>query len=373
MKNSFIFFFFVILFFSCRQYIDKENIEKSKLKYAKHFSIEKRGENFVLKVFNPWQNAQKEDFEYVLVDKKNQKINKEIQTIKIPVERVVCLSTTHLGFIEALNQRNSIVGLSGLNFVYDSLLNLSIGRGLIAEVGFEQNLNIEQIVKLKPDVVFAYDISGSLAQKYEQLQQLGVPVVYVAEYLENNPLGKAEWIKFFSIFFAKDSLGNEIFSRVESNYNNEKELVIKFKDKKNVLLNIPFNGIWYVPGGNSYMAQLIKDAGGNYLWQNNSKPESFTVSMEEIFAKNDSIDLLLNPSMCENIAQIYANDKRLEMLRCLKNKQVFNNNKRSNTNGGNDFWESGTVYPDKILKDLILIFNNQNYCKDSLFFYKKLN
>lgn len=369
-------YFFLLLIFSCNIKNTKEILRKNesyKNYYAIGFTIEKIDNYKKIVVFNPWQNAKNQKYEYFLVNKLDSSTNLIADNIiKIPVEKVICLSTTHIGFLNSLNTSNSIVAISGVNYIYDSTLNEMIKQNKIVEIGYENNINIEKIIELKPDIIFAYDITGALLSKFEYLKKLGIQVVIVGEYLENSPLGRAEWIKFFGAFFEKDSLANSIFDNIDKKYNNLIQKTNNTLSKSGVVINIPFQGIWFVPGGDSYLAKIIEDAGGNYLWKNNKNVESFSVSFEDVFAKNDSIFYLLNPSNTNSIQEIIKTDKRLNNLNCIRNSKVFNNNKRSKKNGGNDFWESGIINPHLILKDLIFIFNFEVVNEDSLFYYQKL-
>lgn len=365
------------LFSACvenEQETSSNNLSYIPNEFAKGFEINYSDNFKVLKVNKPWQNADNESFEYYLIPK-TEEIPDSIKDkiiIRTPIESVVCLSTTHLGFIEKLNEHNSIIGLSGTYFVYDSIINSKIENKEIDEVGFEDNLNIEKIISLKPDVVFAYDITGSLSSKFEQLAQFGITVVYVGEYLETSPLGKAEWIKFFAEFFDKTEIAYQIFNETKTEYNEYIELIKEASSCPGVLVNIPFQGIWYLPGGESFMAKIIEDAGGNYLWKGKKQVESFSVSMEEIFSKNTEISSLINPGMSKSIDEILKTDSRLNNLNCIKNKRVYNNTKRVSKSGGNDFWESGTVNPHLILKDLAAIFHPEIFQQHEFYYYEKI-
>ncbi len=367
--------FIILLFlYSCN---NKQNNESTKTviqnEFAQGFSIETFIDYKKISVFDPWQNAESEKFEYYLIknEQKTPDFFTNEQVIKIPVEKIICLSTTHLGYIEKLDKRGTIVGISETKFVYDSIIQSYIEKGTIQEVGYEQSMNVEKIISLKPDVVFAYDINGGQYNMYTQLENFGIPVVFVGEYLENEPLGKAEWIKFFAAFFSEDSLGNQYFEEIKQEYINlQKSVKNNKQDKPGVLVNTPFQGIWYLPGGNSYFSKIIDDAGGNYLWKNNKSNESFSISLEDIYTLNDSIDILLNPGMYNSISDITKSDTRLKNLYCIVNQKVYNNNKRINKYGGNDFWESGTVNPHLILKDLIIIFDEKQ--NGELYYYQKI-
>ncbi len=372
-KLSLVYILSFSLVLSCSSEKEQQNINLMQFpEYAKGFAVKKNKNYTQISVFNPSQNSKEQSFNYFLV-KRNSTIadslkNKNI--IKVPVKNAICLSTTFLGFIEEINERKTITGISGTKYVYDSLIREMIKNNKIKEIGSSQNLDIEKIITIKPEVVFAYDIDGSLSSKLKILEKFDIQVVLIGEYLENHPLGRAEWIKFFGYFYAKDSLAKIKFDKIKKAYKNLTDKILQKTDKPGIVLNIPFQGIWYLPGGKSYMAKLIEDAGGNYLWNNNNKNESFSVNLEEIFLKNDSIDILINPANAKSIQDILKTDKRLKNLNCIKNKNIFNNNKRHSKSGGNDFWESGAVKPHLILKDLIFIFKNKT---DSLYYYQKID
>jgi len=374
---KYLFFIFTfILFISCN--FEQENDKKNTVKYpeyAKGFFVEEFAGYKKISIVNPWQNSKDVTFEYYLINNSNEITDffKDKNVIKTPITKAVYLSSTYLGYVEILDKRNSIVGISGVNYVYDTIIEQMIIDELISEVGFEQNLDIEKIIELEPDVVFAYDINGSLQAKYETLKKLGIQVVIVGEYLETHPLGRAEWIKFFGTFFELDAFASDLFSDICVKYNQISTSVDTSMEKAGVVLNTPFQGVWYLPGKNSYMAKLINDAGGNYLFKKLGTTESFSVGIEEILLKNDSIEVLLNPGQVNSISEILDIDKRIGFIDCINAQQVFNNNKRVTTQGGNDFWEIGVVSPHIILNDLSIIFAKDTAKYEDMVFYTKLS
>lgn len=341
--------------------------------YANNFLIS-YGTDYCKLTVNFSSNTDSKSYNYFLVDLNNKMpdLISSADTIRTPIEKAVFLSSTYLGYIELLDLRNSIVGISGLNFIYDSIVNKMIDNEQIVDVGFEQNLDIEKILELAPDVVFAYDINGSLQAKYEALQRLGIQVVLVTEYLEEHPLGRAEWLKFFAAFYGLDDEANKLFDSISVKYNRIQLDANDVLTQTGVILNTPFQGVWYLPAKNSYMAKLISDAGGNYVFKEKSQTQTFSISLEEVILFNDSIDILLNPGFVNSYSDIISIDKRIENLTCVKNLNVFNNNKRVGDNGGNDFYEKGVVEPHLILSDLITIFSSDTLNYANMIYYQKI-
>ena len=370
----------LIIFQSCHnsgsdnsQLLDT-NYYEIPINYAKGFQITRYDKYDKISVYNPWQGADNIKFEYYLMPE-NQEIPKEIQgkiIIKTPVKKVICLSTTHVGFLDFINQTSKIVGLGGTDYIYNQELINNLKNGKIIDIGNEQSLNLELIIALRPDILFIYGISENITGKISELQKLGINVIIVSEYLESDPLGKAEWSKFFAVFFQEIELAETKFKIIETEYNKLKKITDTIKNKPGTLINIPYKGIWYVPGGNSYFAKIINDAGGNYLWADNKSNETFPINFETAFSKQSEATYLLNPSSANSISEILQIEPRLQNFDCINQKNVYNYNAKINSKGGNDFWESGVVEPHIILKDLIKIFHPELLKKHKFYYYKKI-
>lgn len=328
-------------------------------KYAHGFQIEKKKKNLTkLSVFNPWEKAENISVDYYLLKKtsplpdslKNEKV------IRTPVERVICLSTTHIAFLEALQETNAIAGISGSQYVSNPEIRKKIETGQVPDVGYGQNLNYEEIVGQQPELVLVYGVGSEVTSYTKKLEELGIPVILIAEYLEENPLGKTEWIKFIGALFEKETKAANYFSEIEASYLELKEKVKNKTDKPKVLVGSPYKDTWWVPGGNSYMANLISDAGGDYLGKETGTNESYAISFENALVWGSQADVWINMGNLSSKKEIRAANERFTSLKVFKEGELYNNTKRLSTHGGNDFWESGTIHPDWILRDLIAIF-----------------
>jgi iron complex transport system substrate-binding protein len=335
-------------------------------KYANHFNVKIYKDSTVLQVINPYQNAKQTSFRYCLSSHKIK------NSITIPIKKVIILSTTHIGFLSALDKELCISGISGTNLVYNPNVLNQIKAGHIKEIGYENSLNYEQLLSLKPDVVFAYAVNEESLPYIKKITDLGIPVVYVAEYLENNPLGRAEWIKFFAAFFNELPKADSIFNQVEREYNTISDKAATYSNKPSVLLNLPLNDIWYLPGKSSFTAKIIHDAGGNYIFCNDSSAEILRYDKESVFSKASGCDFWINTGMCSKIDDILLTDKRYSVFHALKKGNVYNQTLKTTADGGNDFWESGVVYPQYILDDLFHIFHLQNDTSYRFHLYTKL-
>ena len=355
-----------------RSSIDKSGIVRNM--EASGFTIQQKESWLKLTVANPWQKSTDNIFEYHLI-KRGEKIPDELkkqQVIFTPVKRVICLSTTHIGFLDALGEVASIVGLSGTNYLTNPEVKKGVSENRIREVGYEQGLNYEMILQLKPDVVFAYGIGAEINTQINKLHDLGIPVVLVGEYLEQSPLAKAEWLKFFGAFFGKEIVADSSFEKIKSNYQAIKSIASKVQERPSVLTGLPFKDTWWIAGGQSNLAVLIEDAGGKFLWRENRSKEAFPVSLEEVFLRAANADFWINCGSVNSKSELMAFDSRYSDLPAVKNQRIYNNNLRAVPGGGNDYWESGVVHPDLVLADLVKIFHPEISRIEDFYYYKKI-
>ncbi len=292
--------------------------------------------------------------------------------IQIPVKRVICMSTTHVAMMDALGESDAIVGISGSDYITHPDLRLRLEEGEVRDVGADQTLNYELILSLRPDLIMAYGIGAEVNGMVSRLAGLGIPVILNGDYLEDQPLGKTEWIRFVASFFDRDSVADSIFRSVASTYAEYEKLVRDIDQKPSVMTGLPWKDTWYIPGGRSFAAAYIRDAGGNYLWEDLDSREAVPVDLEAIYARAVSADMWINCGAARSLAQIGETDKRLSRFKPVITGRVFNNNARISPAGGNDFWESGVMAPHLILADLISIFHPEILPDHELMYYKQL-
>lgn len=349
------------LFTSCNTENKKKEtfITLSNNKYAKYFKIDYIDNVPILEVYNYYQGAKNEKITYNL-----KKLN-----IPIPVKNIVLLSSTHIGYIEKLNELSAIVGISDNRWIYNSELQKNIAQGKIHEIGYEQNIFYEKLLQIKPDVVFAYSVGKESLPHIKKIESLGIPVIFTAEYLEEHPLGRSEWIKFFSVFFKKEKKADSIFQEIETAYKSIQERSKLITNKPLVLLNYPFNGVWYLPNSKSYFVQLIRDAGGKYIFDTLTEKAIYPMNEEWVIYHAKDADIWLNVGQIQNIEEI--NFDAYKKIKALKNCKLYNHNLKINNNGANDFWEKSPIEPHCVLEDLWKIFHNPD-SNLTYYYYKKL-
>lgn len=350
--------------------------EYSLIQRAERFSLEKRSDYTILTIKNPWQGADNVTQVYYLV-KRGSEFPAGLDSsvvIFVPLKKIICMSTTHIAMIAAIGEENTIAGVSGSGFVYTKGLIENLKNGVIADVGYEANLNKELIIKISPDLIMMYGIGSESAGYIGKIQELGIRVLFNADYLEIDPLGKAEWIKLFGALYCRENLADSIYKTETTEYEKIKSFVSQnVSIRPKVLLGLPYKDTWYISPGNSFISKLITDAGGNYLWQNTESSVSMPFGIENVYLKALTADYWLNIGTAVSKSEISMLDQRLTGLPCYKKGNLFNNNKRTTHEGGNDYWESGTVYPHLILKDIASIIHPDLFAGNELLFYRKIN
>lgn len=342
--------------------------------YAKGFTISENEKYKKITVLDPWQQSNGISFDYYLVDRaKDIPIELEgKQVIRTPVRSVICLSTSHIGFLSVLNEIASLKAISGAGFVSDPEVQKAVASKKVLDVGYDQGINYELILSLKPDLIMAYGVGGEVTGFVNKLRDLGLNVILNGEYLEDSPLAKAEWIKFVGAFYRKDQEAAAFFSCIEKNYNGIKQKVIAVKNRPVVLTGLPYKDAWWMAGGRSNLAVLIRDAGGEFLWHDNTSKESFVVSLEEVVIRSAKADFWINCGTVSTIDELVSTDSRFATFPQVRKKTIFNNNLQISSGGGNDYWERGVVRPDLILADLVKIFHPECDSGKVFNFYKRV-
>lgn len=340
----------------------------------RRFSLDKSDTFTVLQVKNVWQNASNSLFKYVLAENREMIPDSlhEYKFIKTPVRRVAVFSTTHVGFLLAIDEGESIVGASGMNYIYDEALQNKVQNKGIKEIGFAPGINYESIIELKPDLIFIYGLESSVTGIVSRLESAGISCVIIGDYLENHPLGKMEWIKVFAAFYNKEKVADSIFNAASEKYNDWCNIVkMNASERPTVMLGLPWKDSWNMAGGNSFTARLIDDAGGNYLWSHTESEEYLPLAIESVIETALNADYWLNTGSARSLDEVTGRDKRYASFMAWKTKALYNNDKQYN-GVANNFWEKGVVEPHIILKDMIKIFHPEMVPEEEFVYYRKL-
>jgi iron complex transport system substrate-binding protein len=347
----------------------------NQIKKAERFRLEKKSGSTEVRIINPWQGATGVSQTCYLV-KRGSAIPAGIDPLSVifvPVQKIICMSTTHLAMISALGEERSVSGVSGTGFIFSPIILKNVEKGLVVDVGYEANLNRELILKLSPDLIMIYGIGSESSGYVARIKELGIKVIINGDYLETDPLGRAEWIKLFGALYCKENLADSIFNSEVYEYARLKSYInLNATSRPKVLLGLPFKDTWYISPGNSFISKLISDSGGDYLWKETESTYSMPFGIENVYLKGLTADYWLNIGTAGSKNEISSVDPRLNDLPCFKKGNLFNNNNRITSNGGNDYWESASIYPHLLLKDIASILHPELFKDQKLFYYRKI-
>jgi iron complex transport system substrate-binding protein len=343
----------VTLFLACKHEKNIKNIninKNSTIKYAKGFDIQ-HFKNFTkLIITAPYQNS-KETFQYILTDT----ISKSnTSTIKTPLQSLVITSTTHIPMLELLGLEDKLIGFPNTDYISSEKTRKLIDNGSIKELGHEEHINTELLLDLQPDIVVGFSLNSN-NKMFATIEKLGIPVLLNGDWLEETPLGRAEWIKFFGVLFDKEKLADSIFNTIEKNYFEAKTIALKASNKPTVISGGLFKDIWNLPAGESFEATFLKDANINYIYKNTRGKGSLSLNIESVFEKGKEADIWISPSYYTNIEQLEKANDIYPKFKAFKTRNIYTYVNKKGAKGGILYFEMAPSRPDLVLKDLIKI------------------
>ena len=366
-----------LFFISCKEQKDDKILTNhskysTSIKYAKGFDIAYRDGYKVITVKNIWPGSEKE-FRYALVKKGHPLEMPESfdEIITIPINEIVVTSTTHIPSLEMLEVDTTLVGFPSLDYISSQKTRKRINQGLIKELGKNEDLNTESLLDLNPDVIVGFAIDNH-DKTLKTIKKTGIPLVYNGDWTESSPLAKADWIKFFAAFYDKDTLANRLFSNIENEYLNAKKIALNAKSKPTVLSGAMYKDIWYLPQGNSWAAQFIADANGDYLWKETKGTGSHSLSLESVLEKAEHAEIWIGPSYYTNLVQLKKAHAVYQYFDSFKNKKVYSFTNKVGETGGLIYFELAPNRPDIVLKDIIKILHPELLPNHKFYFFDQL-
>lgn len=351
---------------------ENKNSIVSIIKYAKGFDIQIFDHYKKLIIKSPYPDAENYQ-EFILLTKNStEKIDsKQLNTLNIPLEKIVATSTTHIPMLELIDEQKSLIGFPHSDYISSPKTRELIKSGHVKEVGNEQDFNTEILIDLQPDALIGFSM-GNSTKMYNIIDKNGIPVIYNGDWLEETPLGRAEWIKLFGVLFDKDKLADSIFNNIETKYLEAKKIAAKSKNKPSILTGVLYKDKWNLPAGESFTAQLLKDANTNYLWANSKGQGSLILSFESVFEKAKNADFWIGSGYFTTLEGLAEANNHYTEFEPFKEENVYTfSNKRGET-GGVLYFELAPVQPHIVLKDLIKVTHPELLVNYQPYFLEKI-
>ena len=374
-KNTLLIFLLTLALAACNNKSSKiEDFNQTLYapEYASGFDIKgaEGHKSTLITVTNPWQGADSITTRlFIARDGETAPEGFTGQVLHDDAKRIVAMSSTHIAMLDAVDAADRVVGVSGIDFISNP--GIQARRDSVGDVGYDGSINYELLLSLDPDIVLLFGVNGASAME-SKLSELGIPYMYVGDYLEESPLGKAEWLVALSELIGKRDAGEKVFAEIPVRYNAMKQKVADAGlPKPSVMLNTPYGDSWFMPSTKSYAVQLIEDAGGSYIYGKNTGNASLPIDLEEAYLLASDADMWINVGMANSLEEVAGMCPKFTDTRCFRTGKVFNNNARTNAAGGNDYWESAVVNPDILLRDLVKIFHPE-LVEEDFVYYKQL-
>lgn len=283
------------------------------------------------------------------------KFEYEFRNAQIPFKKVILLNASLSGYISQLGAEDKIIGISSPEYIYSEKIHSLINSGKIQNIGNEQKYDIEKIIALKPDAIFTNYIAN-FENVYEVLKNNGIQVLFLDEYTEQKPLEKASYIKLFGKLLGKEKEANELYSNIEKDYKTYSEMAAIANPQPQVLANEMYGNIWYMPGGKTSLAQFINDAGGNYILKSNTEDKAVNMSFEEVYSKAGNTEIWVNAGSHLSKKELLTTNPSYAKMKVFQKGKIYGISGKQKDKA-NDYFESGIVRADLVLKDYIKIFH----------------
>ena len=322
------------------------------VKYARGFDIQYRDKYKVLVIKSPYPESD-QAFKINLYNP-SEKIELPGKNLAVPLNKVVVTSTTHIPMLEILGLHDKLVGFPNTAYISSEEIVERVENGQITDLGNPQDFNTEILINLRPDAVIAFSMVNN-SKLYKSIEKINIPVIYNGDWLEETPLGRAEWIKFFGVLFNKEKEADSIFGEIERAYLNAKKLALQAENSPRVLSGVLYKDQWNLPAGESFTARLYKDANTDYIWKNSKGQGSLVLSFEAVFDQAKDADLWIGSGYYTSFPELVSANQHYAQFKAFNTKNVYSFSKRRGKNGGVEYFELGPLQPHVVLKDLIKV------------------
>ncbi|MDO5615936.1 MAG: ABC transporter substrate-binding protein, partial [Cruoricaptor ignavus] len=299
MKSKILLFFLLTVLFSCKK--EQKNTVADWQVISENVKFKE--ENKVLKL-------------------QSGKFNYEIPTDRLPFKKVILLNSSLLGYFLELDFQSKIIGISSPEYIYSERIHQLIKDGKIQNVGSEQKYDIEKIIALKPDAVFTNYIS-SFENTYDLLKKNSIEIIFLDEYLEQNPLDKSRYLLVFGKLLGKDKEAVASYKKIQTSYDSIKKITEKPMDKPTVLANEMYGNQWFLPGGKTQLANYIADAGANYILKDNDDTKAVPTSFEEVFTKAENATIWVNAGTHKTKSSLLSINPNYAKMKVFQDGKIY--------------------------------------------------
>jgi iron complex transport system substrate-binding protein len=344
------------------------------LKYAKGFEIFQGDDFWEIHVTQGYTGAEK-TYQYLVLEENSAADSSGFDAVvKLPISKVVVTSTTHIPHLDLLESTEMLAGFPNTDLISSTKTRALIDAGKVTDLGNGVSANAEMVIDLQPDWMVISTLGEDL-RYLDLFAQAGIPALINGEYVEQNPLGRAEWIKFTGILLGKYEESVAAFDKIEKSYLDAEKLTttLSKSEKPKVLSGVMYQDIWYAPGAESWGARILENAGGSYIFADQPGTGSLQLSYEYVLDRGMDAEFWIGSADFPDLKGMGTAEPRYRAFNPWKNGEVYTYTAKKGATGGYEYFELGYVRPDLILKDLIKILHPSLLPDYELYFYQKLS
>lgn len=342
-----------------------------KIKYAQNISIVKHDGYTTVTLANPW-NKQEVLSTYLLTnapEEIDESAKQGCIVVKTPLKKALVGTAVHCALLDELGKRDAIAGVCDPNYINLKFITDAVSSKKIADCGSGMQPNVEKVTALSPDAIFLSPYEGSAG--FGKIEMLDIPIIQLADYMETSPLGRAEWMIFYSMLFGKEDEATKLFNDIEQKYISYKEEAAGMNDKNKVLIDKMVQATWFLPGGNSTIGQMLKDANCDYIFAETKESGSIEKSFEQVLQKGADADVWLvryskDGNNDYNLEALGKENEKYKLFKAYKSGNVFGCETTDS-----HFFEETPFHPERLLNDLVLLTHKENSANKPKY-YKKL-
>ena len=348
----------------------QEDGDTLSLKYSTLLTIVRYDGYTVAEIRNPWKEG-KILHTYVLVPRDTELPEgmPHGSLIRIPVERAAVFTTVHCALLNTLGHGDNIVGVADLKYIKVPYIHERVKAGKVADCGGGLNPVVEKIMDIKPDVIMLSPVENSGG--YGKVEDLDIPLVECAEYMENSPLARAEWMKFYGLLYGEEAKTDSLFAVVDSSYHALCRQARQAGKGRSLLIDRMVGSVWYVPGGRSTIGQMTQDAGARYPWADDDHSGSLALPFETVLEKAGDTDVWMyrySSDHAQDYGELLSEHRGYDQLRPFRERQVYGCNVEQSL-----FYEETPFRPDFLLSDFIRILHPDITNLPPLRYYRKVD
>ena len=339
-------------------------------KYARKLTVVRHDGYTVATLQNPWKEG-KVLHRYVLVpsDAELPDPLPEGTVVRTPLTRSVVFTTVHCALLQMLHAEDKIAGVADLKYIKVPYIHEQVAKGRISDCGDAMSPVVEKLIDLHPDAIFLSPFENSGG--YGKVEDIDIPLIECAEYMEATPLARAEWMRFYGMLFGCEQRADSLFAVVDSNYQALKQVAMTSKVRRSVVLDKVTGSVWYVPGGHSTIGQMLKDAQSQYPWADDEHSGSVSLPFETVLERAGECDVWLFRFSSDHLItyrELLSEHHGYSQFKAFRQKEAYGCNVELSL-----FYEEAPFRPDWLLSDFIKILHPDILNLPSLRYYQKIS